>query len=320
MSVLICKPSDLFRLSLLYYTLMSPEYRKYPETILNTFILDYELCLQLPWEPWGCHACEESDSWEWRVVGPSGQLNRGGGVRLTGHKKPATLLWGFRSRTTPWERRRATNLRAPLLLGQQNKTAGVITNSLLTGSIIYEPREEVLQARGFFGIPSRPELGWCGEDSAWGAPTASLTRAWCTVPWVQRGKGLRGRCRELKRAVYLSSVPSMYTRAIVRELQVHTDGILYVFAHPCVCAGTWSCMNSDMHWLYQHQERQIRDTHIYSLDLLLSSKAVTATNQARNSAYIKKRYLACINSHWIAIFSPTMAHFKWAWCQSENQS
>lgn len=44
-------------------------------------------------------------------------------------------------------------------LVNKNKTAGVITNSLLTGSIIYERQEEVLQARGFFGIPTRPELG-----------------------------------------------------------------------------------------------------------------------------------------------------------------
>lgn len=43
-------------------------------------------------------------------------------------------------------------------LVNKNKTAGVITNSLLTGSIIYERLEEVLQARGFFGIPTRPVL------------------------------------------------------------------------------------------------------------------------------------------------------------------
>lgn len=46
-------------------------------------------------------------------------------------------------------------------LVNKNKTAGVITNSLLTGSIIYEreEREEVLQARGFFGVLTRPEPG-----------------------------------------------------------------------------------------------------------------------------------------------------------------
>lgn len=38
-----------------------------------------------------------------------------------------------------------------------NKTVGAITNS--TGSIIYEHQEDMLQAHGFFGIPSRPEQG-----------------------------------------------------------------------------------------------------------------------------------------------------------------
>lgn len=96
-------------------------------------------------------------------------------------------------------------------LVNKNKTAGVITNSLLTGSIIYERLEEVLQARGFFGIPTRPVLGWCGEDPAWGATTASPAWAWCIVPWVQAEKGWGADVESLRRqyttSLWLASRP-----------------------------------------------------------------------------------------------------------------
>lgn len=77
----------------------------------------------------------------------------GGGGCFTGHKKPTTLHWGFRGRTTGSE---GVPLIYDLLcsLVNKNKTAGVITNSLLTGGIIYV-------ARGGAGprFPTTPELG-----------------------------------------------------------------------------------------------------------------------------------------------------------------
>lgn len=108
---------------------------------------------------------------------------------LTGHKSRQPSPGDFREGLCPGKEGVLLIYEPLCSLVNKNKTAGVITNSLLTGSIIYEKRGEVLQARGFFGIPTRPELGWCDEDSAWGAPTASTARAWCTFPWVQVEKG-----------------------------------------------------------------------------------------------------------------------------------
>lgn len=73
----------------------------------------------------------------------------------------AVLLWGFRS--SPNALGGVLLIYEPLCSSvnkkKKKKKAGVITNSLLTGSIIYEQREEVLEACSFFGIPTRPELG-----------------------------------------------------------------------------------------------------------------------------------------------------------------
>lgn len=114
-------------------------------------------------------------------------------------------------------------------LVNKNKTAGVITNSLLTGSIIYELREEVLQARGFFGIPTRPELGWCAEDPAWGAPIASLARDCCTVPWVQGKKGW-GVDVESWRKQSTTFLWAYIWVSIVREIQISIlCSVVYAF-------------------------------------------------------------------------------------------
>lgn len=51
-----------------------------------------------------------------RWQGPTSK-SAGGSDCFAGHKKLASLLWGFRNRATPWEG--TTNLRVPLLLGQQ---------------------------------------------------------------------------------------------------------------------------------------------------------------------------------------------------------
>lgn len=138
---------------------------------------------------------EENESWEWGIEGLDGcGANRPVGVwgvvvssQAIKRRQPSSgdLAVGLRP-----GRDRVLLIYEPLCsMVNKNKTAGVITNSLLTGSIIYERQEEVLQAHGVFAIPTRPELGWCGEDPAWGSPTASLVQAWCTIPWVQGEKG-----------------------------------------------------------------------------------------------------------------------------------
>lgn len=106
----------------------------------------------------------ENDSWEWGVEGLDG----------CGANRPVEV-WGVAaSRAIKSRQPSSGDLGVGLRPGREgvlliyeplcslvnkNKTAGVITNSLLTSSIIYEWQEEVLQARGFFGIPTRPELG-----------------------------------------------------------------------------------------------------------------------------------------------------------------
>ena len=203
-------------------------------------------------------------------------------------------------------------------LVNKNKTAGVITNSLLTGSIIYERQEEVLRARGFFGIPTRPELGWCGEDPAWGAPTAFSCPGLMHCPLGGGRKGLGGRCRELEKQS-TTSVTSIYTSSYFKRSPYwwYTGcncPSLCVCAHNPACIYALTCIDSI-------NISKGKSTHIYSPHhLLFPSTAATVTKQAKNSAHIKIRYVACINSHWITIFSPTMAHFERAWCSSENQS
>lgn len=108
---------------------------------------------------------EENDSWEWGVEGLDG----------CGANRPVEV-WGVVAASQAIKSRQPSSgdlgvglrpgregvllIYEPLCsLVNKNKTAGVITNSLLTSSIIYERQEEVLQARGFFGIPTRPELG-----------------------------------------------------------------------------------------------------------------------------------------------------------------
>lgn len=201
MNVLICNP---LACSVGLYTVLQTNESRIQKVsalkpVLKTFVLDYELwlCLQV-------HATErEQVPW----FASRMTVGNGGVEGLDDYKASRPVeVWGVvvASRAIKIRQPSSGDLGVGLCPGREgvlliyeplcslvnkNKTAGVITNSLLTGSIIYERREEVLQARGFFGIPTRPELGWCGEDPAWGAPTASPAQAWCTVPWVQGEKG-----------------------------------------------------------------------------------------------------------------------------------
>lgn len=117
----------------------------------------------------------------------------GGGGCLTGHKKRRQPSSGDLGVGLCPGRDGVLLIYEPLCtLVNKNKTAGVITNSLLTGSIIYERREEVLQAP-WFPLVSRADQSRddAVRSQALGAPTASPARARCTVPWVQGRKNKR---------------------------------------------------------------------------------------------------------------------------------
>lgn len=93
----------------------------------------------------------------------------------------------------------------------------------------------MLQACSFFGIPTRPELGWCGEDPAWGTPTASPARAWCIVPWVQSKKSWGADVKSWKRQSNTSLQQTSIAVFLIREIRIPILMVYCIYLRAC-CA------------------------------------------------------------------------------------
>lgn len=144
------------------------------------------------------------------------------------HPSPGDLGVGLRP-----GRERVLLIYEPLCsLVNKNKTAGVITNSLLTGSIIYE--QWGATGPWFLWYPNQAKAGMM-----WWRPCPRHT---CCLsysgpmrcPLGAGPKGLRGRCREMEKADHRNTCSC-------------TDGILHMNLTILVCACVRVCTRAWMH-------------------------------------------------------------------------
>lgn len=113
--------------------------------------------------------------------------------------------------------RGTTNLRGPSApwstkIKKNKKKAGVITNSLLTGSIIYEQREVVLEACSFLWYPDQTRaemMRWRPSLRRYYHRFSCIGQMHCPLG-VGRKKGPRGRCWVLERPIQLAFMTRIY--------------------------------------------------------------------------------------------------------------
>lgn len=121
--------------------------------------------------------------------------------------------------------------------------------------------QELLRACSLFAIPTRPELGWCCEDPAWGTPTASPARGWCPFPWVQAREG---RCGGLERGVQHLSMSSIYMSRYnerqKKKMHIQRRGM-------SICSSVWMSITHTFTYLETEDNQKMRN---FSLFLIFS--------------------------------------------------
>lgn len=122
--------------------------------------------------------------------------------------------------------------------------------------------QELQRACSLFAIPTRPELGWCCEDPAWGTPTASPARGWCPFPWVQAREGRCGGLeRESSTYLWAASIWVDIMRDRKKKMHIQRRGM-------SICSSVWMSITHTFTYLETEDNQKMRN---FSLFLIFSS-------------------------------------------------